>query len=277
MKLRTLFFALLTLTLTVNAIAQKKVTLKFQPKEGTEVNYAFSMNIETVAMGMTMPMIMGMEMDTKIGGKDGDLIPMETKISAIKMDMDMMGQKVAYDSKMPDSTDAASAQFAAIFGNMIGQGFTSFMKPNGKVDRIEGMENMLPPGSGINPSQTAQQSFAFFPDSPVAVGESWQSLDTVANNGVTMALDNVWTLEKVEGKYAYLKVETNFSPVAGAASPVQIKGMEGLQTGTIQVDIASGITLNSNLTQDLTMSMDAGGQAAEVTVKSKINVVGTKK
>ncbi len=274
MKLRLLILAL-AFGFTINAMAQKKVNLKFQPPAGTSIDYSLNMNMETTTMGMTMPMEMAMKMETNVDQSSAEEVAVVSKIAAVKMAMDVMGQKMGYDSSMPDSTNAESQQLAAVLGNMIGKSFTSFFTPNGKVSKVEGMDDLVPAGSNMDLSQTTQQSFAFFPDYPVAVGDSWQSQDTSANNGISMLLKHNWKLAALENGKATINVETDIEALGN--NVVQISKLEGKQNGSLIVEADTGITLKTDMVQDIKMEMNAGGQTSEVAVKSKIVMTGDKK
>ena len=277
MKLRTFLLTFIALGLAFNVIAQKKVTLKFQPEVGTKINYTTNMNMEITTMGMVMPMEMGIEMENSVAASTQEETSIESKFTAMKMKMDAMGQKINYDSKSPDTTNAANQQMASTMGQLIGKTMTSIMGPNGKVKKVEGLEKLAAAAGGnMDPTQTAQQAFAFFPDHPVAVGDTWQSQDTsTANNGIKMALANDWTFVSLDNGIATIGVSSKMSPVKGGM--VEISKMEGGQTGTMKVEAATGITLNTEMEQNVTMTMNVGGQTMDMALKSKITMTGDKK
>ena len=204
-----------------------------------------------------------------------------------------------YDSR---DTAADVPPTAQGFAGLVGQSFMMTMTPKGGVTEISGMDEMIDnmidqmevPGLPKEQLRTQlktqlgnesmkgnmAQMVAAYPEEPVKVGDTWTNQSQVRTT-MTMVNETTYTLNKVEDGKAFIGVEgTIVTDPEG--DPMEMMGMsmsfalEGTQKGTLVLDIASGMTLESNINQlisgDVSMS---GGQLGDQGMEFPMSIEST--
>jgi hypothetical protein len=202
-----------------------------------------------------------------------------------------------YDSDNPPAEIPAGAQ---AFSALVGTGFSMLITPQGKVLEVEGLEAMYDQmlqaidfqeaAAEQQFRQTLEQQFGEealkqqmngasfeFPLEPIEIGESWTTT-TELTVVMPMVIESTYTLRSVEGSLAELEMSSQISSSANAGpvdfGTVQIGySVSGEQQGTVQVDLASGMT-NSRIQQTLSgeMVMAAEGQTLNVPISIRSTV-----
>jgi hypothetical protein len=209
---------------------------------------------------------------------------------------------VEYDSaNPPKQVPPAAKAFAALAG----LGFKSTVTPAGKVTAVEGLDAMfaemvrkleLPDGpqkaavqkvlteqfGEESMKQNLQNVFALYPDTPVAVGESWRRHVVVAR-GFPTVIDGTYTLKSRENGVAHVEIKATLSPNE-EAGPVELGTgkmsyeLKGEQSGVADVDEATGWTRSLTTTQTVggSLRFQPAGGAAEVnnpiTIQEKVTI-----
>lgn len=209
----------------------------------------------------------------EVDGEQNALLRVTFQSVAFKHDG--AGAAVDFDSlHPPESLSPADEVFAALAG----RSFFITVSPDGRISKVEGVEQLLTEMvARLNPSegpiretlveglrrQYNEQSLremmgnvmGFFPDEPVAVGESWTKNITVAE-GFPMVLVNTWTLQKRENGVASIGVQSVGTPNS-ESSPVSVGNMKtiyhlcGEQRGRIDIDEDTGWIIHGRLFQQL--------------------------
>lgn len=213
-----------------------------------------------------------------------------TKYEAVLFRQKGPAGAVEYDSaNPPKQVPQAARPFAALAG----LGFRSTITPAGRVTGVQGLEAMfselvrkldLPEGPARAAAQKAlaaqfgeeamkqnlQNLFGLFPDAPVDVGQSWRRRVAI-DKGVPFVIDGTHTLKSRAGGVARIEVKATLTPNDDAA-PVDLGTgkmsyeLKGEQTGTAEVDEATGWTRKMTTTQQLggTLRFQGAGGAPEV-------------
>jgi hypothetical protein len=180
------------------------------------------------------------------------------KIEAVKLNIEIGGNKVEYDSTSPSST--AGNILADFFKALVGSEFKLTISPDMKIVKIEGRDEFLQKLVKANPlmepllkqilgdealKQMSDPAFASIPSKPVKKGDTWER-DSKLNMGPIGSYDTKYkyTYEGKQDKLDKIKVDTTMTyqppgPAAGGALPFQIKAakLEGTPaTGTILFD-----------------------------------------
>jgi hypothetical protein len=232
------------------------------------------------------------------------------KIEAVKMNIDIGGQKVDYDSTNP--TSATGNPLADFFKSLVGSEFKLTVSPEMKVIKIEGRDEFLQKLIKTNPQmepllkqilgdealkQMADPAFASVPNKAVKKGDTWEKKSTL-NMGPIGTYDTTYkyTYEGKEGKLDKIKVDTTLvygppGPNAGGALPFQIKsakietkGATGsilfdnekhrLEKSDTKLKLEGKMTISiGGMNTDVDLSQD---QTTTVTTSDK-NPVGTEK
>jgi hypothetical protein len=212
----------------------------------------------------------------------------EQKIEGVKMDIEISGNKISYDSTAPStSTNNPLADF---FKALVGSTFKLTLSPDMKVTKIEGRDEFVNKLVKANPQmepllkqilsddalkQMADPAFAAVPPNPVKKGDTWERQSKL-NMGPIGTYDTTYkyTYEGKEGKLDKIRVDTTLNYKAPEASatgqlPFKIKSAN-LQTknasGTILFDNEKGRLDKSDmkLTLEGKLTIEIGGMATEV-------------
>ncbi|HZT82512.1 MAG TPA: DUF6263 family protein [Gemmataceae bacterium] len=220
---------------------------------------------------------------------DGSWV-IQQEILGVKMDIDIGGSKISYDSTKTDNPANPLGEF---FKALIGSKFTLTVDKNNKVTKVEGRKEFLDKLAAANPQmkplldqilseealkEMADPTFAVVPTKEVKKGDTWEK---------TSKLD-MGPIGKYENSYKYtfegpdaktkldkIKVDTTLKYVppsdsaTGGSLPFKIKSADLKSTdasGTVTFDNAKGRVASSeqklNLKGDL--SIEIGGQTTKV-------------
>jgi len=210
------------------------------------------------------------------------------KIEAVKMDIEIAGNKIPYDS----TKDAAGTgnPLAEFFKALVGSEFKLTVSPEMKVIKIDGRDDFINKLIKANPQmepllkqilgdealkQMSDSAFAVVPDKPVKKGQTWDKKSSL-NMGPIGSYDSTYkyTYEGKEGKLDKIKVETKLEyhpPGAGQAATLPFKIKEAKlnskdATGTVLFDNDKHRLESSNqkLKLEGTLKIDIGGMTSDV-------------
>lgn len=215
------------------------------------------------------------------------------KIIGVKMDIEIAGQKIPYDSTKDTAT--TGNPLAEFFKALVDSEFTLTISPEMKVIKIDGRDAFINKLIKANPQmepllkqilgdealkQMSDSAFAVVPAPAKALkkGESWTPEKKILNMGPigSYETNSKFTYEGPEGKLYKIKVETtlNYTPPganAAATLPFKIKA-EGTKltskdsNGTILFDNDKHRLESSTVKMKLegTLKIDIGGQTSDV-------------
>lgn len=181
----------------------------------------------------------------------------------------------SYDSEDPNR-DIDSFE-NRIIDSMLDKELRVTMSPFGKITSLTGFEAVLEGMmdevdaekrplvepmiesifGNIAIEEMMQNLFTPYPEEPVGVGDSWTS-SAVVSVGVSFLLDSTFTVLDRENGVATLGVESIIStnpdaePIDFLIFKMAYADMNGTQTGTVQVDESTGLTIKATLSQDFT-------------------------
>lgn len=282
--------------------AQDRGPVELAIKWPVGTRYVYVMDIESEtkiqppgrAKTVTQKMLMSQEMAISVlreTGEGGRVI--EQEFLSQKMEMKMGDQTImAYDSKALAPEDANPA--VAVLLKMIGKKLTLTLAPDGRVEKLEGFEELLGDGGGNPQMQAAmkgvfneEQFKRFFdlanqlPREPVSIGDSWRTemqvpLGPLGNLGV----DLTSTLEAVDTReghrVAIVGVEGTLASTGtakGMPGGMELEIQSGRQSGRNQFDVGEGMLRESAIEQELSMKMrmpapeETGGAAIEMAME----------
>jgi hypothetical protein len=306
------FGLLVILAVGAPASAQdNKLDLRLRLKQGDvyamkvtveqRIDQTTGSNPQTTEQAMTIGYSMAVEEVDPSGN-----MKVATKYDSVQFRQKGPAGAVEYDSaKEPKQIAQAARPFAAL----VGLGFKITFTPEGKVSAVEGLDAMLaemvrklelPEGQSKAVQkvlgeqfgaeamkQNLENIFPLYPQAPVAVGESWQRR-MVVSKGFPIVTDGTYTLKARADGVAIIEFKAAISPNEAAGSVELGTGkmsydLKGEQTGTAEVDEASGYT-RAMTTQQVasgTIRFQGGGGAPEVvnpvTITEKVTMEATKK
>jgi RNA polymerase sigma factor (sigma-70 family) len=203
------------------------------------------------------------------------------KVTGVKMDIDVGGSKVTFDSSQGGEARSALGDF---YRGLVGAEFRVTVAGDGKVQKVEGRDEFLNKALPVSPAlgsvwaqavtadalrRAAEPSFPALPAGPVRPGDSW-----VRKSDMDLGLlgkyraTHVYTYEGKEGDLDRITVEITLKDRAlanpGAGLPFEVKegALEHASgTGTILFDRRRGrlATLDLDLRLEGVLTIRVGG------------------
>lgn len=211
----------------------------------------------------------------------------------VLMESQTMGSTMKYDSA---DTNASASPLGAL-GAMVGKTITMTLDAEGKVLKVEGVDEMFdaiakkePSAAGMMDAMKKQfgpeamkqlisASYEFLPDKPVAKGESWKKeikMEMPMIGQATINTDN--TLKEVKEvagkKLAVIEFTGNMKsdkgqPVTAPNAQMTVSSMAIDQKGTVQIDVANPMigTSDVDMTGKIDMTTTAGETSMPISIK----------
>jgi hypothetical protein len=220
--------------------------------------------------------------------REGDGWVVRQVVEGVKVEIEISGNKVAYDST---KADAADNPLAGFFKGLVGADFSLVLDGTTKVVRVEGVEALAHKLAAANPQamsalalalsedtfkEMATQTFLSLPGREVNKGDSWTrqgKLDMGPLGRCTLPYE--YTCAGTEGKFVKFKVDNGgfkyeaASGDAGNVLPFKVR-QANLKTrksgGSILFDTAKGRVDSSEMVLELEgkLSIEVGGQVTEI-------------
>jgi hypothetical protein len=226
--------------------------------------------------------------------KNGDFV-IESEYSHIIIDVDLMGQKMFYDSKGKDSSASdLTNTYATVFGKIIGKKFTVTISPKGKVTEVKGLKEIMASAAKVSSDPAAQKligetfdekklisnyesSYKIFPDNPVKVGDSWTQQRSVESI-FPIELNAGYTLKEVNNGIAKIIATGDFNVKNDDVETNGIKmktDLTGNYDGVYQMDINTGISNTAAISMPVKGTMEVMGLEFPVTVNTSMQTTTT--
>lgn len=287
---------LLLLTLSFQCMGADTYTLNYKLETGKtyKQNMVTVMNMKMNVMGQDMSMDMTQEMGLQydVVGNNNGVFDIKTTYQKIKMNMTSPAP-FTIDSDSPEnSTDVSLGK---VFKSLVGVPLNIQLAQNGKVLSVTGVDKLAAKMDSIDNPQykqmfgqqfsekaiqaTFERMSSFFPEKPVAIGDTWDVSMSINSSGIDIISKMKITLKEVKDNVASLEYTgTLATPEGGSA--LQIQGMDatvsmtGEQTGTASIDMKTGWTVRAELTQNSTQEIGISGQSMEQKIETKTTVTG---
>ena len=238
--------------LTDQKVTQTVMEQKTTSKEKIGVSYSYNIeNVEPSGM-MLIKVIYG----------------------AFSQDIEGPQGKISYNSA---NTADKESPFANMYSSLLNKGFKMKIDAIGKVSEITGVDlllkgminNMdLPPQADkkqiemmVNQQfgdksirEMMENLMAIYPENPVAIGDSWSRSFTLTR-GFPAYFESVWTLKEIKDGKATVQLNTKIKgitlPPSKDRAPTPKYKITGEQSGTYEIDVATGWVLKSKMNQKL--------------------------
>ncbi len=279
MKNLKLFIAL-ALVLPIipsQAIAQKKVLLKYNVKQGEKYfsHQAANQNIDVQAQGQTISMnqIINTDITTVISKVTSKEIITTNKIDKMTLKQTLFGQEIYYDSS--DSTTFASGKgklIGSAMNKLIGKSYGITMDHLGNISAYD-LSALLKDNTKISGNIKSGSNYVIFPDHKVKVGDSWEA-DIKPMKTDKMNIHIKYTLKKLSGRKATIGLEGTISvnKLAG-----QSLNLTGTKNGEVVVSTKTGWIMSSHMTEDIKMKVERNGMEIPMNISSTITSTTEKK
>ena len=293
MKIERILLAGLFLTSGLT-ILPAQVKLSYNPPKGAKYEYQTEMiqNAKQSVMGQDIPV--ETEMSTKYLMEISDKMPQETHVQVTYKEITYIVSspmvKMGYDSKNPvEQPSDIDQMLAKMFAKIIDQSFMMVIAPDGSVKSVTGMdaigESMVGAIASDGPmiaqlgaqlkqqyndeamKNTFEQSLKFYPADAVRTGNSWNKENTMTVNNMNTDITTKYTLKSVSRNMATIAVEGKIDMNPGAGMEGKITGT---QTGTMSVDIGTGLPVASDVTQNMKGVIMTQGMEVQVEIVTKL-------
>ncbi|MCD6500334.1 MAG: hypothetical protein J7M25_18715 [Deltaproteobacteria bacterium] len=258
----------------------KAYTLALHIKAGQVFDLTFTskQKIHQTVMGkkQDMDQVMGMTYSMSVKNMQSNgTADMVIAYTAIQFHQKSVAMTIDYDST---KGQVPNNPMAKVFAALKGQTFKMTITKQGHVTKIKGMSAIvdrmlaalqLPEGPAKKAVEkrirkqfsdeavrsSMENMLDFYPEGPVKVGGSWTKTK-LYNLGMALALINRYTLDKVHHGVAFLTVTSTVTSVPGSSMPFGAKGsltykLSGIQTGTMELPLATGLATKAVLKQNM--------------------------
>jgi len=288
MKIRKVVFAGLFLMSSLT-IASAQVKLSFNPEKGKKYEYQTDViqNIQQSVMGQSIPM--EMEMSVKYLMEISDKTPQETTVQYIFKEVAYIISspmiKMGYDSN--DSSEKDNI-LGKMFSNLIDVSLMAIIAPDGSVKSLTGMDavvekmNRAIASEGQTEAQIGasimsqfsddalknsfQQLLKIYPANKVKAGESWNMESAISVNSMNTNIKTKYTLKEIGKNMASIAVSSDLDMNMGAGMDGEITGAG---TGTMSVDVKTGLPLMSEINQNMKGTVKAQGMEIQMELITK--------
>ena len=290
------------LVLCFVAVAQllsAQVALKFNPEKGSKYDYNTTVvqKINMSVMGQNMETVLnvGILYDFVINDKTSE----EVKTTVTYKEMSLNSQNpmmpMSYSSKTPKAnpTEAETA-IGKFFSAMIDVPIGITFAPEGKVKGVSGFEKIadeITKAMGSNAAangmanmmkeqfseemmkQSMEQSFNVYPDKPVKIGDSWTKSASVPMKPLDIKSEIVYTLKSIDKNNALVGIAADLK-MDSSPNTAASMNLKGTQTGTMTIDLKSGIIKSSEVT--LKLSGTVANNPFEMDATSNLSITEKK-
>lgn len=160
--------------------------------------------------------------------------------------------------------------------DVIKKPFEMVISPYGNVLSASGIED--PKNKGHYFSDTAfqkvmQQAFQIYPKKIIAAGDLWERKFSSSIGFIHVTITNNYKLMFVNNNMAHIELTARINSTQENNQQVDISG---IQRGSMDVDINTGLVSNAKMEQQLSGHLYLNGKETPVAVKATIHIMGTK-
>jgi len=259
------------------------VELKLNFKPGAKYKYvkeskeSIEPQIKGASIAITQNMTTEAIYQITPNGKDKNIVFSYERI-ALKSGNSMMS--VEFDSK--DTAKQSQKMFQSIT-DVLHKPYTATITANGNIVSIKkptSLDTSNATASELNQfSDTAlhnmlQQLFNVYPGKPVKIGDTWTTKGESAISFLNASADNTFKLVSINNGIAHIEVNSNL--ISSPEDNPEIKGlnMRGTQTGTLDMEINTGLIVDYKLSRHMDGNMDMMGMSAPTTITSDVHIYG---
>lgn len=268
------------------------VELKLNLAAGDVYNAHVNMeqNVVTSAMGMNLTVNQNMDtyqtLTVKSLDKEGNTtLESVTDRFVMKQNMPMMGTpvNVEFDTDNPEKSGALGETMNPYFQKMKGLTYQMTLDRTGKLINSDmeavyknlGLDSIAEQDGKVAPETNPEQYLTRLPEKPIKKGAKY--VVEMPPTGAGYALKNTYTVKEITAESVIMDVASEFIPAKSSEIEGTSIEMSGTQTGTVEIDRKTGMTMKSELKQDLKMNIKTMGMNMPTTTTGTIRFTCTKK
>ena len=293
LRRRFLLTALALFGLTAVAAAQDQVELNWKFEKGKvfyqkqEIKTVQAMKVSGMDTNQTQDQTFTFSWEPVEQAADGSWT-LKMKVTALKMNIDVAGNKIAFDSASPAGTNALQQFFTSV----VGTEFKVTVAKDGKVSKVEGRDDFIKKIGAVNAQMTtlltkvlsddamkqmSDPTFGISPGKPVKKGDTWDKKQELNLGPVgAYTVTTKYTLENIDNGTAKIKSEPKLEFKAANDQndglPFRIKSATLKPkpgTGDAEFDTKAGRLKRqtSKVEFEGELDIEIGGQSAKVEVR----------
>lgn len=254
----------------------EEIELRLNLTKGKVYDMQMTMNsqAEMDMMGQSVStntdMTMGMDYEVKDILPSGNFLIRTTykkiKMSgSTKMGGQDSGMSYEYDSETDKVSGMQAEQMAKSMKTMIGEYTEMEMDKFGKVIKTTMSEGLK---TGKDNDGMNNMNYAVFPEKKIKVGDTWDSEIDQDMNGIVAVIKTTYKLESLKDGIAEISMDGTLNLKAGAEGK-----LTGTQKGTSKIEVATGLTSEVIIDQDIDMEMNEMGMKMPMKLKNKITII----
>lgn len=249
------------------------LTLKLGLKKGDtmQVETYVEQQVETEAMGqkMTIRQNFLFDFETRVDDINGDgnyVLRNTYKRIKLAQNIPGIGENVLDTDDPSASQGAAVALMEPILKALVGKSFIMEMTSRGRVVKTDMSEITSHNGlEDISDNNSLSDLTVEFPEKSLRVGDTWEAEREVSGK-TPMRIKAQYTLKEIKDGLAVLEMKGEIQP-----NGEQVK-VSGTMEGTLQLDVNTGWTRESRMSQNMQMTVNQGGTALPMTISSVITM-----
>lgn len=240
-----------------------KATLRLNLPAGkaytTQMKMAVNMYGDEAMTSSIMSMNMDQSLNMKVLGRENEVNKLEVTISRVKLNQNMQGMSITYDSDLENQNDMMAAMMHQQMSPILNKRGTVAVDARGKT-----VEPLViadaDPSVSEQMSSGVENMFMELPEKPVGAGDSWESDMDIQNTTIKVK----YTVEKLDKKFVYIKISGTAVVTAEEASEAGLTDIKF--NGAITLDRATGLTTKSSISQFFESDSPTGEGKAYSTV-----------
>jgi len=238
-----------------------KINLSFHPDNNKplKMNYEFAVN--SITTGNMTRFVMALSGTSLIDSNDiATLIMQNDKIS---MNGVIGGKEVNFEAGTKDSIPADVGMVLTPIFTLLHKKFQSSYD-----SRLNKLSEVCLREGGIDSAENKMQLFIRYPDSAVAIGDSWNK-ELVIKAGNKMNCSAKYTLKEVKSNIATISmvgILTGKGESFGHDFTI-----DGEVTGTFTVDLKTGWPINTDIDQDFVLNLSGQKIQMKYAIKNSVN------
>ncbi len=240
---------------------------------------------ETTIESKTALSVMGNDMENSVKSVGTTVLEVteqtkdatDVKVSNVKAKLNMvsMGNDLDYDSEKKDKSPLSEGM-----SKIMGQSITATIDKNGTIvkettlELDEMMKQLAASGAGLNLANANTYYIQSLIGKDIKVGFTWIDSSEIKGDQVKKRINN-YTVKSIEGGIATLAISSVETTTGTMQQMGQEMGISGTtkSTGTKKVALSTGLLMESDLTSEINLNIDAQGMSIPITGSSKSKTV----
>lgn len=265
-------------------VEQGAVKLAFNFAKDSTYRYSIKNNIainqqidedNTITINQNMTLVS----DYKVLAYTSDKRTVAVTYERITMSSGNQAFSIDYDSENDNGTEAMYEDLR----NLIDKTFKMTVSARGEILSAEPVIQSRADGQGAyhfddsSIRKIMMHALEVYPDRDVSSGDVWENTYTTSVGFANVTVKNRYRLLSVDNEQAHIELQGRLSTDMTEQAQNSSMTLNGIQSGTFDMVLSSGLIQSAKIKQELSGEMDITGTNTPVTVESDIYIMGVVK